>query len=194
MRYVAERRRKRLGSRAIIFYLFFVLIASACAPHRQLTVENPSSSPSPPLVMPDTPQLPKSVPNAALGNREIEALIRAEYRRWEGTTHRLGGDDHSGIDCSGFVKAVYQDLFRIDLPRTTTEQVRLGIPIIYQDMRAGDLVFFRPPDYPRHVGIYLREGQFVHASKSQGVTISPIDQTYWKRHFWTARRILTGGE
>ncbi|MEN8690628.1 MAG: NlpC/P60 family protein [Desulfobacterales bacterium] len=65
---------------------------------------------------------------------------------------------------------------------------------IYQDMRAGDLVFFRPPDYPRHVGIYLREGQFVHASKSQGVIISPIDQTYWKRHFWTARRILTGGE
>ncbi|MGA9537652.1 MAG: NlpC/P60 family protein [Desulfobacterales bacterium] len=65
---------------------------------------------------------------------------------------------------------------------------------IFQEMRAGGLVFFRPPDYPRHVGIYLREGQFVHASKSQGVTISPIDQTYWKRHFWTARRILTAGE
>ncbi|MGA9260916.1 MAG: NlpC/P60 family protein [Desulfobacterales bacterium] len=194
MRPAAERRRKRYGSRVCIFCLFFVLIASACAPHRQLTADNPGSAPSPPLVMPDTPRLPKSGPNFSSGNREIEALIRAEYRRWEGTTHLLGGNDHGGIDCSGFVKAVYQDLFRIDLPRTTKEQVRLGVPIIFQDMRAGDLVFFRPPDYPRHVGIYLSEGHFVHASKSQGVIISPIDPIYWKRHFWTARRILTDSE
>jgi len=178
----------------IIFYLFFVLMASACAPHRQLTVENPSPTPSPPLVAPDTPPLPQLEPSSSLDNREVEALIRAEYRRWEGTTHLLGGDDHSGIDCSGFVKAVYHNLFRINLPRTTKEQVRLGVPVVFQDMRVGDLVFFRPPDYPRHVGIYLREGQFVHASKSQGVIISSIDPIYWKRHFWTARRILTGGE
>jgi cell wall-associated NlpC family hydrolase len=61
-------------------------------------------------------------------------------------------------------------------------------------MRAGDLVFFRPPDFPRHVGINLREDKIVHASTSQGATISPIDQTYWKCRFWTARRILTAGE
>jgi murein DD-endopeptidase / murein LD-carboxypeptidase len=61
-------------------------------------------------------------------------------------------------------------------------------------MRAGDLVFFRPTDYSRHVGIYLREGQIVRASKSQDVTISPIDHAYWKSRFRTARRILTAGE
>ena len=61
-------------------------------------------------------------------------------------------------------------------------------------MRNGDRVFFRPPDYLRHVGTYLREGQIVHASKSHGVTTSPIDQTYWKCRFRTARRILTAGE
>ena len=148
MKLAAERRRKRYGSRVIIFYLFFVLIASACAPHRQLTVGTHSSTPSPPLVAPDTLRLPKSGPNSSSRNREIETLIRAEYHRWEGTTHLLGGDDHSGIDCSGFVKAVYQNLFRIDLPRTTKEQVRLGVPIIFQDMWAGDLVFFRPTDTP----------------------------------------------
>jgi probable lipoprotein NlpC len=194
MRPAAERRRKRYGSRVCIFCLFFVLMASACTSHRQLTVDNHRSTPSPPHVTSDTPSLPKSGPYSSSGNREIDALIRAEYRRWEGTDHLLGGDDRSGIDCSGFVKAVYQDLFRIDLPRTTKEQARLGVPIMFQDMRAGDLVFFRPPDYPRHVGIYLSEGQFVHASKSQGVIISPIDPIYWKRHFWTARRILTDSE
>ena len=194
MRPAAERRRKRYGSRVCIFCLFFVLIASACAPHRQLTVDIHSSTPSPPHVTSDTPSLRKSGPISSSGNREIDALIRAEYRRWEGTAHLLGGDGRSGIDCSGFVKAVYQDLFRIDLPRTTKEQACLGVPIMFQDMRAGDLVFFRPPDYPRHVGIYLSEGQFVHASKSQGVIISPIDPIYWKRHFWTARRILTDSE
>lgn len=194
MRVAAARIKNRFGSRVCISYLFFVLIAYACTPQRQLTVDIPDSAAPPPLITPDTPLLTQSGPSSPLDNQEIETLIRGEYRRWEGTTHRLGGSDHSGIDCSGFVKVVYHNLFRIDLPRTTKEQVRLGVPIIYHDMRAGDLVFFRPPDNPRHVGIYLREGQFVHASKSQGVTISPIDQTYWKRHFWTARRILTDSE
>jgi cell wall-associated NlpC family hydrolase len=56
-------------------------------------------------------------------------------------------------------------------------------------LEAGDLVFFRPPGNPRHVGIYLSNNEFMHASKTQGVTISRIDPLYWGKYYWTARRL-----
>ena len=91
---------------------------------------------------------------------------------------------------SVFVKAVYKDVFNIELPRSTRLQVRAGQAVFYEDLRAGDLVFFRPPSYPRHVGIYLGGSEFVHASKNKGVTVSKIDRHYWGKYYWTARRIL----
>ncbi len=120
----------------------------------------------------------------------VEQRILQQYQRWKGTRHQLGGTGRKGIDCSGFVKAVYQDVFKIDLPRTTKAQVRQGKSVSYDDLQPGDLVFFTPPDYPRHVGIFLSRSQFVHASKTKGVTISKIDAYYWGKYYWTARRII----
>jgi cell wall-associated NlpC family hydrolase len=121
---------------------------------------------------------------------EIQKQLEAEYRRWRGTRHRLGGNSRNGIDCSGFVKAVYKNIFDMDLPRTTKAQATLGRPVKKTDLKAGDLVFFKPPTYPRHVGIYLSNSEFVHASKTKGVTISRMDPYYWDKYFWTARRLL----
>lgn len=121
---------------------------------------------------------------------EIEQRLRAEYGRWKGTRHQLGGTGRRGIDCSGFVKAVYARVFNIHLPRTTETQVKQGRPIPSKELQAGDLVFFKPPTYPRHVGIFLSQSEFVHASKNKGVTISKIDARYWEKYYWTARRIL----
>ena len=122
---------------------------------------------------------------------EIQKQLEAEYQQWRGTRHRLGGNSRSGIDCSGFVKAVYKNSFEMDLPRTTKAQATLGRPVKKSELQAGDLVFFKPPSYPRHVGIYLSNTEFMHASKSKGVTISRIDPYYWGKYFWTARRLLT---
>ena len=123
-------------------------------------------------------------------DNEIEQRLREEYGRWKGTRHRLGGNDRNGIDCSGFVKAVYANLFNIDLPRTTKLQAKHGRPIALKKLKAGDLVFFKPPSYSRHVGIFLSQSEFFHASKNKGVTISKIDAHYWGKYYWTARRIL----
>lgn len=120
----------------------------------------------------------------------VEQRILEEYQRWRGTRHELGGSDRDGIDCSGFVKAVYRDAFNIRLPRTTAAQVRAGKPVALTSLQPGDLVFFTPPSYPRHVGIFLSHSQFVHASKTKGVTISKIDEYYWRKYYWTARRVL----
>ena len=121
---------------------------------------------------------------------KVEQRILEEYRRWKGTRHRLGGSSRQGIDCSGFVKSVYKDAFNINLPRTTKAQVRRGISVSFDELQPGDLIFFKPPDYPRHVGIFLSRSQFVHASKTKGVTISKIDAHYWGKYYWTARRII----
>ena len=129
-----------------------------------------------------------------LNDAEVEQRLRNEYIKWRGTRHRLGGNGSRGIDCSGFVKAVYKDVFDVDLPRTTRAQVKQGRPIPFKELQAGDLVFFQPPTYPRHVGIYLGGSEFVHASKNQGVVLSKIDETYWAKYYWTARRILSAAE
>jgi cell wall-associated NlpC family hydrolase len=170
------------GCRPLSFYGLFVLavffLISACAaPPKQTGVTTTGSA---------HPQVAKRDSAGA----EIEKRLREEYRHWNGTRHRLGGTGSRGIDCSGFVKAVYKDVFNIDLPRTTRAQVGQGQPVSFGKLRAGDLVFFKPPSYPRHVGIYLGGSEFVHASKNKGVTVSKIDRYYWGKYYWTARRIL----
>ncbi len=125
------------------------------------------------------------------GSSEIEERIRDEYMRWKGTQHSLGGTDQNGIDCSAFVQALYKNIFNIVLPRTTKEQVKEGIYVSRDELKVGDLVFFKPPTYPRHVGIYLSGNEFVHASKSKGVIISKIDPYYWGKCYWTGRRVLS---
>ncbi len=121
---------------------------------------------------------------------DIENRLLEEYRQWQGTRYRMGGNDGNGVDCSGFVQKVYLDAFNIKLPRTTIEQVKQGNLVAFHDLKPGDLVFFRLPSYPRHVGIFFRNSKFIHASKSKGVTVSKIDVYYWDKYFLTARRIL----
>jgi cell wall-associated NlpC family hydrolase len=84
---------------------------------------------------------------------------------------------------------LYENLFDIHLPRTTEGQVHAGVGLDKQDLQPGDLVFFRPSK-TRHVGIYLSGGEFAHASSSEGVMVSRLDESYWQETYWTARRVL----
>lgn len=118
-----------------------------------------------------------------------EALL-AQHQRWSGTPYRLGGTSERGIDCSALVRNVYRDTFNLELPRSTRGQIHEGRPIDRQELQAGDLVFFSPPGRYNHVGIYVGDGYFLHASTSQGVIISSLDNSYWQRYYWQARRAL----
>ncbi len=121
---------------------------------------------------------------------EVERHIRSYIMHWEGTPHRLGGTARNGIDCSAFVMLAYNNLFNIQLPRSTAEQIKAGMQIPKRNLKAGDIVFFLPPGKKRHVGIYLSRGEFAHVSSSKGVTISNLHDSYWRHAYWTARRIL----
>ena len=121
---------------------------------------------------------------------DVEQMLREEVKLWTDTPHRMGGISSSGTDCSGFVMTVYDKLFGIMLPRDTENQAAVGIFMDKNNLKPGDLVFFRPPKIRRHVGIYLGNGEFAHTSRRKGVTISRIDDPYWDKSYWTSRRIL----
>ncbi|MEO0559026.1 MAG: NlpC/P60 family protein [Bacteroidota bacterium] len=120
----------------------------------------------------------------------IETTLRAEGPNWIGIPYRWGGTSRRGIDCSAFVQQYVRTTLGIELPRTTASQRYEGVSIDKGDLIPGDLVFFRRRG-TRHVGVYLGDGEFIHASSSRGVTISEMDSNYWTRHYWMSRRIIT---
>jgi cell wall-associated NlpC family hydrolase len=107
---------------------------------------------------------------------------------WYGTPYRYGGSTKSGIDCSAFVQTVFASAFAISLPRTAHEQYAVTRHISRTELQEGDLLFFNTQGGISHVGIYLQNNKFVHASVT-GVTISDMFEPYYVRHFVSAGRI-----
>ncbi len=124
-------------------------------------------------------------------NLDVKNRLMDQYASWKGVRYRLGGDTKKGIDCSGFVQRTFREQFGLELPRSTWEQQETGKSISRTSLRTGDLVLFRAGSTGRHVGIYIGNNQFVHASTSSGVMISNLDEPYWKKRYNEARRILT---
>lgn len=123
---------------------------------------------------------------------EPEGLARVLYdqlHRWRGTQYRLGGLGRNGIDCSGLTYVVYRDVFDKRLPRTTDAQVDVGRPVKRSALAPGDLVFFKTGVFQKHVGIYVSDDMFLHASRSSGVRLSSLASDYWRDRYWKARRV-----
>lgn len=105
--------------------------------------------------------------------------------------YRFGGNNFTGLDCSFFVKKVYS-MVGVNLPRSAREQFTVGTPISKDDLQPGDLVFFRTyARFPSHVGIYLGDNLFIHAStRSKKVTIDSLEAPYYIQRYIGAKRIL----
>jgi len=161
---------KRLSSYIFFILSFFLLISSCSSP-----VKKPGS----------TLRLEKTQTQ----ERKNITLLYSYFQHWQGTPYRMGGLSKNGVDCSGFVYLTYRSIAGINLPRTTRQQMKLGNEVSPQHLKAGDLLFFKTGWYTRHVGIYLQNGQFMHASTSQGVTLSGLSEKYWREAFYLAKRI-----
>jgi probable lipoprotein NlpC len=111
---------------------------------------------------------------------------------WLGTPYRWGGMTKAGVDCSGLVALVFRELKGIALPRMAADMIDLGQPVKTDDLRPGDLVFFRWGYFGRadHVGIYSGEGHFVHASSRLGVIESGLNDAYYRSHVIAGRRLF----
>jgi len=129
--------------------------------------------------------------------KDISSTTLYEFiDKWLGANYRLGGCSKTGIDCSGFAQKLYGEVYGTDLLRTAMEQFANCKRIKHmKDAEEGDLVFFHIRSRKRitHVGIYLANDYFVHASTSGGVMISNLNEDYWHKSFVGAGRIPRGG-
>lgn len=129
-----------------------------------------------------------------LGRHENKKLYK-ELKRWLGTpyvyaAHTCG----EGTDCSGMVMEVYLEVYGIKLHRNSAKMLEQNCRTIdLDDLREGDLVFFitSSDGHVSHVGIYLKDNKFVHASSSRGVAVDDLRQNYYATHFHAAARVIT---
>ncbi|MCO5950551.1 C40 family peptidase [Mucilaginibacter flavidus] len=109
---------------------------------------------------------------------------------WIGTPYRFGGSSRKGIDCSAFTKELYSDVFNMDIQRNSRDIFSMVSPVKRDELKEGDLVFFKIHSRRiSHVGIYLGNNRFAHAS-SRGVAISSLDDAYYSRYFYRGGRML----
>jgi peptidoglycan DL-endopeptidase LytE len=153
---------------------------AACAPS-PVTEEELHEAALPLPSPPDT--LPES----------MQARLLRVAKKMLSTPYAWGGTSLTGMDCSGYVWKVFA-MMNLDLPRSAREQYEIGSEVERDNLSVGDLVFFRTyAKYPSHVGIYLGNNRFIHASsRSRRVKISSLDQSYYEKRYIGAKRLLYG--
>lgn len=131
---------------------------------------------------------------AILLNMEVESLpskpLLEAVDEWYGVRYRSGGNTKTGVDCSGFTLAVYTAVYGMMIPRVSREQYRISRKISTTELQEGDLVFFNTTGRGvSHVGVYLGNNKFIHASVSRGVMVNDLFETYYLKRFVGAGRI-----
>jgi peptidoglycan endopeptidase LytE len=130
-----------------------------------------------------------STPLGKWSNLEERGLLVKVAKTFLGAPYKLGGSTLKGIDCSAFVKKIYE-IFNIQLPRTTREQFKIGKKVEKDQLEEGDLVFFKRRGNRAHVGIYVGDNQFIHASSySREVKIDHLDTPYYSQRFLRGVRV-----
>lgn len=159
---------------------------------RTPAVREPSlhKSPAPSIAKP--PALPRKAEEsvAKRDRSDMGGIAARTAERFVGIPYRWGGDTVvDGMDCSGFVRAVY-NLCGVNIPRTSREQYRVGDVVGREELKDGDLVFFGgSPEEINHVGIFVGNGRFVHAPRrGDDIKVSSMDESYFQKRFIGAKR------
>lgn len=132
----------------------------------------------------------RAMPEVSRGSNYITRRIVSNSMQYIGVPYVFGGTTPGGFDCSGYVRYVFANA-GIYLPRTADAQYEVGTPVSSSNLQAGDLVYFSTYEPgPSHVGIYLGDGRFIHASSSRGVTVDSLWGYYWSDCYIGARRVF----
>ena len=121
-----------------------------------------------------------NVPKSEIKNIKLYTFIDS----WYGTKYKYGGTSKNGVDCSGFANVLYKTVYNKQMPRSTKDIAKAINKVGKNKLKEGDLVFFNISKKKNsHVGVYLMNNMFVHASTSKGVMISSLDNPYYKKTF-----------
>lgn len=161
--------------------LFLLIILSSCGSSRKI-LYNPV----------EVEQLSRAL-RIPIANDDANIPLYAETSLWLGVPYRYGGTTKAGSDCSGFVWQVYHRVYGKRLERSSDDQAKKNVHKVSKGgLKAGDLVFFRTTQKSKkidHVGVYLKDGYFIHASTSRGVIVSHLDEDYYKKTWQKGGRV-----
>ena len=126
-------------------------------------------------------------------SNKLELLKEPLYlfvHEWWNTPYRYGGTSKKGIDCSAFILRLFKDVYQYELPRTASQQYKISQKVKKEDLKDGDLVFFRNKVKSGwHVGLYLIDGWFIHSTSARGVTVSNINEPKYRSIFYSGGRL-----
>jgi murein DD-endopeptidase / murein LD-carboxypeptidase len=168
----------------ITFFLCILLLFTACGSKKQ-QIALPSDFKGP-------KELSRLYDVRLTPNDNI--FLYNEGARWLGTPHRMGGSTKRGVDCSGFVAIVFREVYGKQLSRSSADMLKHNCKKVGRGkLQEGDLVFFSSgkgrKKKPTHVGIYLKNGRFIHTSTSSGVMVSNLSEPYYVRTWLTGGRV-----
>ncbi len=205
--------------RSVLFYILpcaFTVLLAACGSQKQLVVGNASPDLLPPQNSPQTIPYASSPgntlssssyrasPNSSINNWQIEQCLGvnidaddniqllSELASWVGVPYKHANNDKSGTDCSGLSFAVFKKLYNKNLERSSDGQfIKNCVKVNKKSIRQGDLLFFAINDKRKisHVGIYLKNDKFIHASSLRGVVVSDLNDDYYRKYFYAAGRV-----
>ena len=130
------------------------------------------------------------VPAELKGYASRDDRLRKIAESYLGVPYSFGGQSRWGMDCSGFIRQVFQEAHGLRLPHSSSGIYGMGRPIARADLKPGDLVFFRQLGFIDHGGIYMGRNYFIHSSTSVGVAYSALSAPYFGDHYAGARRLL----
>ena len=164
----------------LFFVLLFSAMISSCRSHREVTKDDGTKK------IKEKYAQAMGVDAHDIKNVKLYAFIDD----WYGTPYKYGGKSKSGIDCSDFVSTLQVQVYDKKIFPPAASMYQKCHNISRKDLKEGDLVFFKiESDKVSHVGVYLQNGCFVHASKSKGVMISRLDENYYKKYFFKGGRV-----
>lgn len=182
------------------FLLMMMLAFASCkskkrtssrTPHkRSPRTEAPTTTAKKPKPKADPLQV-KYAEKLSVSQHEIQNMELYRFvDQWVGTPYRYGGMSSSGVDCSGFSNVLYKEIYQTQLKRTARDIYGDSKPVAKTQLQEGDLVFFNiSGKKASHMGVYLQNGYFVHASSSKGVVISNLSNSYYQKYFDRGGRI-----
>lgn len=131
-------------------------------------------------------ELKKGLPNSNITNPQLYDFIE----KWRGAPHRMGGMSTKGVDCSGLVIQIYKEVYNQEFTNRRARDLYTETrPLRREELKEGDLVFFKIRSRNiDHIGLYLANGDFVHVSSRKGVMISNLEETYFKKYYFSGGR------